>query len=110
MGDRLDCVGGYATGFLGTDAAYAYRPERDAWEPIARLPAPAGAHATAVFAGRIYVFGGLDGEGKLKRDSYAYDPASDSWAVLAPMPTAREHIAAAAIGGTHTWWAAGPGP
>ncbi|CAA9267071.1 MAG: hypothetical protein AVDCRST_MAG77-3706 [uncultured Chloroflexi bacterium] len=46
--------------------------------------------------GKIYVAGGRPPRGA---DFAAYDPQTDTWEVLPDLPTARNHLAAAAIGG-----------
>ena len=48
-------------------------------------------------SGKIYAIGGVR-NGAAATTNEAYDPATNTWAALAPMPTAREHLAAAAIG------------
>src|SRR6185503_14020250 len=53
----------------------------------------------AVLDGRIYAAGGLH-DGVSIADFAVYDPVGDTWTRLPAMPTARDHLAAAAIGGT----------
>src|SRR6185503_87019 len=53
----------------------------------------------AVLDGRIYAAGGLH-DGVSVADLAVYDPVGDAWTSLPAMPTARDHLAAAAIGGT----------
>ena len=46
------------------------------------------AYALATFEGKLYLFGGNDGEETLK-SAYRYDPALDAWEALPEMPAAR---------------------
>jgi N-acetylneuraminic acid mutarotase len=54
------------------------------------------AGAAAVIDGKIYVVGGRPPHG---HDSAVYDPSADSWQALPDLPTARNHLAAANLGG-----------
>jgi hypothetical protein len=47
--------------------------------------------------GRIYAIGGVSAA-RVVGTNESYDPASDTWRSHAAMPTAREHLAAAAVG------------
>jgi hypothetical protein len=49
-----------------------------------------------VIDGKIFVAGGRPPRG---HDFAVYDPKADKWTSLPNMPTARNHIAASAIGG-----------
>ncbi len=61
-------------------------------------PKSAEAAASAVYNGKVYLFGGLlyDTE---QNSTLIYDPASDSWSTGANMPTARYFPSAAEAGG-----------
>ena len=60
------------------------------------MPLGRAAAATVELGGLIYVLGGV---GPQPTIALVYDPSADSWAQLAPMSAAREHLAAAAVGG-----------
>lgn len=98
---RLYSIGGYpgeGSGF--TEEAWAYDPAIDAWEAVASLPAPLGAHAAAALNGLIYVVGGVSPIPDAGRTLLIYDPEADSWSTHPElMPTAREHVVAVAFEG-----------
>jgi N-acetylneuraminic acid mutarotase len=95
---KIYVVGYLDAGFRGVGRVFEYDPASDLWTE--RTPMPAGtergASGTAVVDGRIYVVGGS--RGRAVADASVYSPVSDSWTVLPPLPTARDHLAAAAIG------------
>ncbi len=99
LGGRIYLTGGYADLSFRSDrkSAWVYEPEMNQWRPIAAMPAPRAAHKLVAVAGKLYVVGGV---GPDPLALWAYDPEKDRWETsLEPLPTAREHLAAATIGG-----------
>jgi N-acetylneuraminic acid mutarotase len=93
---RLYVVGGYGTrGPLR--GAYALSGRR--WRRLPSLPAPRAAAGAAVANGRLYIVAGVVRQGVLARVAYALDLRRLRWTTV-PGPTPREHLAAAAVGGT----------
>jgi N-acetylneuraminic acid mutarotase len=81
-----------------SDRLEVYNSRQNRWEQRARLPEPLSAYALATFEGKLYLFGGWNGERYL--DSvYVYAPDEDVWRAQTPMPTARGYAGAAVIGG-----------
>jgi hypothetical protein len=70
----------------------------DLWESRAAMPTALSADSLAAFEGKIYLFGGWDGE-RYVGSTYEYDPSADEWRARAPMPTARGFAGAAIVGG-----------
>ncbi len=96
LGDRLFLMGGLAgLRFAPTRRAFVFD---GTWREVAPLPEPLGASGIAVLDGRIHVVSGQGRSGNTPVH-YAYDPALDHWVRLADVPTARDHLAAAALGG-----------
>jgi N-acetylneuraminic acid mutarotase len=78
-----------------------YDPGADAWSPQSSMPSGTerGASGVAVLDdGRIVVAGGLR-EGNSVTDASTFDPRSNSWSPLQPLAVARDHLAAANVGG-----------
>jgi N-acetylneuraminic acid mutarotase len=68
------------------------------WSAGAPMPWPLTGHATAVHAGKIYLFGGRSPPGPCCSDAvYAYDPVANEWTPKRQMPAASRGPAA-----THT--------
>ena len=64
------------------------------WSAGAPMPVPLAGHATAVHAGKIYVFGGDEPGGLCCSDGvYAYDPVANEWTTKQPMPQSYFHSA-----------------
>jgi N-acetylneuraminic acid mutarotase len=57
------------------------------------MPVPMSGYALVAFEGRLYVFGGWDGQ-KYLNTVYMYDPSRDSWTIRSPMPTSRAYAGA----------------
>jgi len=74
----------------------AYLPELDTWEQRASLPEALCSYAMVAFEGRLYLFGGWNGEHYVDT-GYVYHPQSDEWVMLPDMPTARSGVGAAVI-------------
>lgn len=70
----------------------------EGWQPLASMPNPRNHLGSAVYDGKLYVFGGQHGhDGKLvtQNSVHCYDPATDSWTEKASMPKALSHITGA---------------
>jgi len=92
--------------------AWEYDPAADTWKALAPLPSARGAANAVAVDGKIYVIGGAAPHPgspetvvhparphRSLGTNEVYDPATNSWATRSAMPTARNHAAAAAIGG-----------
>ena len=66
---------------------YSYDVQADRWRAEPRLPATRMNHASVAFAGKLYVFGGLDPVNPTKT-VFVYDPATRRWSEATPMPVA----------------------
>ena len=53
-------------------------------------------HASAAVGGKLYVFGGIEGQERLST-AEVYDPASDSWAEESSLTSARCNAVAVAL-------------
>lgn len=71
----------------------------DAWLAKQPLPAPRFDAGAAESGGKIYVFGGDDGNSTVTATTYEYDPATNTWTTRASMPTTRDAMAVGAVGG-----------
>lgn len=98
LGEKIYVPGGRLASGAMTDVLEVYDPRRDSWETRAPLPIALSAYSLASYEGRLYLFGGTDGQQVLDT-VYEYDPASDAWRQRTPMPLARSFSGAAAAGG-----------
>ena len=73
------------------------------WNDKATMPTPRSSVTGVALGGLSYVFGGCTeppcGDA-VTATVEAYDPVQDTWTPRAPLPTARDAVAAAALGGT----------
>jgi len=88
IGGLIYVPGGQLVSGELTNILEVYDPRQDIWEERAALPIPLSAYALVAFEGRLYIFGGWDGQ-KFVNTVYAYDPGQDRWEILSAMPTAR---------------------
>lgn len=79
------------------DTAHVYSMGSDKWNGVSGMNSPRFYHAAATTNGKIYVFGGHDGNGILNTVE-EYNPATRRWSMKAPMPTARLGACAVALG------------
>lgn len=98
LGEKIFVPGGALLGGKMTDVLEVFDPRRDSWEKKAPLPLALSGYALAAYEGRLYLFGGWDGEQALDK-VYIYDPDDDRWTEGTPMPTARAYAGAAEIMG-----------
>ncbi len=96
LANRILVPGGCTDDGVALDVVEAYDPEADAWETVAPLPRPVCAYAQAVYEGKLYLFGGTDGEQYLAT-TYVYDPEEDRWEERAAMDQPRALAAAATL-------------
>lgn len=97
---KLYVVGGLSgSSFAASGTTLVYDPTADSWSPLAEMPAGTerGASGVAVLDGRIVVAGGL--RGGSVADASLFDPQANVWSPLQPLAVARDHLAAATVGG-----------
>jgi DNA-binding CsgD family transcriptional regulator/N-acetylneuraminic acid mutarotase len=95
-GDQIIVPGGYTAGGTPTSVVEAYHVISDEWTSLAALPAPRFAYAIATHGGKVYVFGGWDGQG-YANSTFIYDPQTNRWTTGAPLPVGRGFAGAAAL-------------
>jgi hypothetical protein len=98
---KLFLVGGLDA---GQGQVQIYDPAANGWSLGAPMPYPAGACASALINGRIYVAGGVVGEvagsniGYTTNAAAVYDPVSNVWTSLPPEPFPLNHSASGTDG------------
>jgi hypothetical protein len=78
IGEKIYIPGGETADGKPTDILEIYDPRQDTWETGALLPQPLSAYALADFEGKMYLFGGWDGE-RAVDTVYEYNIQNDSW-------------------------------
>jgi N-acetylneuraminic acid mutarotase len=74
-----------------------YDPRNNKWEVKAPLPQPRSGYAMTSLEGRLYLFGGWDGE-KVTDTIFSYDPINDEWSEMSSMPVAIAYMDAVTVG------------
>jgi N-acetylneuraminic acid mutarotase len=89
--------GGYTTGRVPDNLAYAYNPITNTWSSLPNLPASV-AYSQAVTgpSGKMYVIGGYDGTSVVSMVE-EYNPFAQLWTTVSSLPTS-EYVGAAALG------------
>lgn len=98
IGGLIFVPGGLLQNGLPSDALEVYDPRLDRWETRSPLPTVLSAYALAAFEGRVFLFGGWDGQ-EFLNTVFEYDPSRDIWIERTPMLTARGSASAAVAGG-----------
>lgn len=89
-------------------AACAPGTMANTWVQTGELPRKRGELASAVYEGKIYVFGGVHDSTTGPVEVDRFDPADQRWTQVAEMPEARNHITAgAAVYGDEVWLVGG---
>ncbi len=96
IGEKIYVPGGRLASGKPTDVLEIYNPREDVWGMGASLPKPVSAYAIADFEGKLYLFGGWDGQSVLD-GVYIYDPLEDIWSEGTQMPIARQDAGAVAL-------------
>src|SRR5262249_3392571 len=99
-GGKLYVVGGLSgSSFTASGTTLEYDPTLDRWSSLSSMPAGSerGASGVAVLDGRIVVAGGF--RGVSVSDASVFDPQANAWSQLHPLSVARDHLAAATVGG-----------
>jgi hypothetical protein len=93
IGEKVYIPGGETVDGKPTDILEIYDPRQDTWETGTPLPQALSAYALADFEGKMYLFGGWDGEDAV--DSvWIYEPISGDWEKGAKMQIASQHASA----------------
>lgn len=98
IGEKLYVPGGLTATGSPTDILEIYDPRNNTWETGASLPQAVSAYALADFEGRMYLFGGWDGQTALDK-VYIYNPTENTWREGTAMETTRSQIGATEAGG-----------
>ncbi|MFN8472059.1 MAG: LuxR C-terminal-related transcriptional regulator [Anaerolineae bacterium] len=101
LGGRVYVPGGCDANGKPSDTFEIYDPTLDhpggsPWTTGPRLPRPLCGYALAAVEGKLYLFGGWDGQG-YRSETLVYTPGSAAWQAAAPMPTPRAYMGAALI-------------
>jgi len=94
--DQIIVPGGYTASSTPTAVVEAYNVVSDTWTSLAALPAPRFAYAITAHNGKVYVFGGWDGQ-SYANTTFIYDPQTNRWTSGAPLPIGRGFAGAAAL-------------
>jgi hypothetical protein len=94
-GDRGAGTGSATSAPPGSTAP---KPAEQPWRAIAEAPLGVESAGTAVFKGKAWVAGGLDGNRKGRADVLIYDPANDTWRRGPRLPEAVTHAALVSTG------------
>ncbi len=98
VGERIYVPGGRLQSGKPTSALEVYDLRLARWESLAPLPAALSAYALAAVDGRLYLFGGWDGQ-RIVDTVYTYDPETNAWQVETAMSSRRAFAAAVTLEG-----------
>ncbi|MFI1094777.1 carboxypeptidase regulatory-like domain-containing protein [Streptomyces sp. NPDC020917] len=105
MDNAVATIDGKVYSFAGTDGdhilnkAYAYYPGAQGWSALPNLRVAREAPQAAAYAGRIYVFGGWQGDGTPAARTEIYDPLTGTWSAGSDNPKPYAGAAASVVGG-----------
>ena len=98
IGEKIYVPGGAGRDGQPVNSLEIYDPRHNTWETGAPLPEALSAYALADFEGKMYLFGGWDGE-KAVDTVLLYDPSDDSWHYGTAMSIERYKAGAVEAGG-----------
>ncbi len=83
---------------FGLSSVGAWADDEATWQEETPMPTASYIHASAVWNGKIYIFGGYSGSAYLDR-TVIYNPATGDWSTGASMPTGKGDMVSATVGG-----------
>jgi N-acetylneuraminic acid mutarotase len=97
---KLYAFGGSTGPFSGavTNAA-VFNPATSTWTALAPMRTGRGGPTAQVIGTRIYVVGGMGGDGASLSSVEVFDPATNTWTTAAAMSTRRDNPGSAVFGG-----------
>jgi len=98
LGEKVYVPGGKTASGEPTDRLEVFDPRSNTWETQSPLPIPLGSYAMTAYEGRLYLFGGWDGQ-HISDRIFVYDPETKSWTERAPLSRPRQDAAAISLGG-----------
>ena len=98
LGEKIYVPGGSGDDNLPISELFIYDPRADTWETGSSLPVKISSYGMVPYEGKLYVFGGYDGEDYLNT-IYVYDPYSNEWNLLGEMPYSCAGLTAVVLGG-----------
>ena len=100
LNGKLYAFGGSTTPFSGAvNNSAVFDPASGAWTSLASMPTSRGGATAQAVGGKIYVAGGMAGDGASVNTLEVYDPQTNSWTTAAPMTTRRDNPGSAILGG-----------
>lgn len=97
LSGEIYVVGGRLEDGRATTIVEAYSPLNDGWRPVTPLPRPITGGLALSSGGKLYLFGGRDGD-EVLNEAYVYDPAADRWETLPAMQQARVFATGGTLG------------
>ena len=98
LGDQIYIPGGTRSNGRPSDQLAVYFPRSDQWETHAALPVSLTDYALTAFEGKLFLFGGWDGNNH-RGETYMYSPETDAWTSLSSLPAPRSGASAVSEGG-----------
>ncbi len=95
LNGKIHVPGGETADGRISDVLEIYDPTTDSWSTAASMPAPRSGYGLVAFEGKLYLFGGWDGEAPTAT-VFVYNPDQDAWSEAPPMTFARAYGGAAA--------------
>jgi DNA-binding CsgD family transcriptional regulator len=93
LAERIYVPGGITRDGSVTNVMEVYDPRSNTWETAAPMPAGLADYGLATHEGKIYLFGGWDGE-QVTDLVYEFNPSTDTWTEKSPLPLQLEGLAA----------------
>ncbi|GAB4578513.1 MAG: kelch repeat-containing protein [Anaerolineales bacterium] len=91
LGGKIYVPGGRTANEQITDILEIFDPTENAWTTGSSLPIQLSAYGLATFEGKLYLFGGWNGE-NFSDLVFSYDPDKDAWQEVAQLPSPRGFV------------------